>query len=602
VTSETFDTIPALFDRQVSARRDTIAVRCGSEALTFAGLAAKIDRITRCLTRHRIRPGDRVAVAMPHSTTLVASYIAIAKMGAVFVGVEPRWPIVRVCQVIADSGSVATLTTGPAAAAIAECPREIIDVDAEIRSDGHVSPPPLEWSPPAHDHAVVYTSGTTGFPNGVAVPTRSVINRLKWLWSTHSLGPNDVALLYTSCATISFPLNCLGPLLRGVTTIVTREALEVKEITRTAIESSVSVMSASPGFWNAILDELELGRKRWPSLRLARTGGEQLRPEFVARWYRIFPSVPLLNVYGATECSTSAVFDTRTFKGTNDARVPVGRPVDGVAVTVLDSALRPVNIGTTGDVFVGGAPLADGYLGKPALTATRFVASPFGSGERLFKTGDAGRWREDGCLEIVGRLDEQVKVRGFRVDIGEVEAALWQTAGIRAAAVVMGETGSLTAHVELDPSTAGGTAAVRSSLAERLPAQMIPARFVLHDRLPRAASGKVDKSHLRDPAEGRPLLTNPCAPRTATEIVLCAIWRRILSSEIVGIDDDFFELGGHSLAAMQIVSCIYDTFDREVGVTTVFDNPTVRLLARHLDDATALCTHAARFARGANGE
>lgn len=582
-------TIAALFDHQVSRTPDNIALRCGSQTLTFAALSSRANQLERQLVGRGIRPGDRVAIAMPHSPDLVAAYIAIIKAGATYVGIEQTWPRVRRRAVIDDSGSKAVVTVGSQAGDIAPYSGEIVVPDDDVRWWRRPSAANPEGNASEHRHAIVYTSGTTGRPNGVVITSESVLNRLNWIWRTHRFRESDVTLLHTSCATISFPLNCLGAMLRGVTTVIaTAEARDVGEITGTAIEGSVSCMSASPGFWEAILDELELRRKAWPSLRLARTGGEQLRPEFVRRWYQVFPSVPILNVYGATESSTSAAYDTRAFRDTGDARVPVGRPVQGVELYVLDSALRPSRSGAIGEIYIGGASLAEGYLDRPALTAERFVAHPLkrGDGARLFRTGDLGVRRQDGGLEITGRLDEQIKVRGFRIEIGEIEAELRRVAGVGAAAVVTyGKapvSPGLAAHIELNAPLSTSIADVRASLAQRLPSHMVPALIVIHAHMPRTASGKVDKAQLRNETDKNTARTY-VAPRTQMELVLCTIWRSVLCVDAVGVEDDFFELGGHSLSAMQIVSRINGALDRDIGVVTVFNHPTVRLLAATLD-------------------
>lgn len=588
MSAKASQTIGALFDRQVSRTPDNVALWCGPQRLTFAALSSRIKQLQGQLAGRGIRLGDRVAIAMPHSADLVAAYLATIKAGATYVGIEPTWPTARKRAIIEDSGSKAVVTVASQAGDIAPYAGEIVVPD-DMRCWSRPSAAYAESNASVHRHAIVYTSGTTGKPNGVVITSKSVLNRLNWMWRTHGFRDSDVTLLHTSCATISFPLNCLGGLLRGVTTVIaTAEARDVGEITRTAIEGAVSCMSASPGFWEAILDELELRRKAWPSLRLARTGGEQLRKEFVRRWYQAFPSVPLLNVYGATESSTSAMYDTRAFRDASDARVPVGRSVQGVELYVLDSALRPSRTGSIGEIYVGGASLAEGYWRQPTLTAERFIAHPSKRGgcARLFRTGDLGIRRRDGGLEIIGRLDEQIKVRGFRIEIGEIEAELRRVAGVAAAAVVTyaqtPASPGLAAHIELNGQRATSIADVRASLARRLPSHMVPASIVIHERLPRTASGKVDKAELRNET-GHSTAATYVAPRTQMELVLCAIWRSVLCVEAVGVEDDFFELGGHSLSAMQIASRINGALDRDIGVVTVFNHPTVRQLAATLD-------------------
>jgi acyl-coenzyme A synthetase/AMP-(fatty) acid ligase len=341
-----------------------------------------------------------------------------------------------------------------------------------------------------------------------------------------------------------------------------------------------------------MLDEVERRGDGIPSLRLARTTGEPLRPQTAERWRRVFPQVPLVNVYGATECSGSLACDTSAMRTSGARRIPVGAPVPGVQVLVLSDDMRVLRPGAAGDVCIGGASLARGYLGRPAMTAERFVPSPrANAGERVFRTGDSGFWRPDGRLEVTGRRDLQVKVRGFRVEIEAVEAALRACPGVSAAAVrAEGEESGvrLVALLEsrLDPL---GAREIREALHRKLPAYMVPAELFRVDRLPRTSSGKIDRPALaRLPR--RPLEPLPCcaAPSTSSEEAVAAIWEHVLGIRSVGVEDDFFALGGHSLAGMKIMARVHTTFGVELPLAALFDAQTVKGLACEIDNARRL--------------
>lgn len=579
--------VTELLRRRVEQQPSALALAFEQQHVTYEQLDVRVRQLVSSLSRRGVRPGDRVAVRAEPSLDAVVALLATVTLGATYVGLDKNWPADRVDRILQDSIPAVLIGDDDArglfpdvlAANESECDAAAVEFTDRIRHDA---------SSPV---GLFYTSGSTGRPKGVLITAASVMNRLEWMWTGFPFQPHDVSILHTSPATISFPWNALGALLAGHPTVIAGLAgRSPAGFLRLAAAHSVTHASASPGFWNALLDELDHGRSEWRSLRIGRTGGEQLTEAFVRRWYRRFQPARLLNVYGATECSSSSVAEVVAEAGT-PSRVPVGTPVANVRIHVLDDRLRPVPVEAAGDIYVGGASIALGYLNAAGSTATRFIADPLATGtvERLFRTGDVGRWRADGQLEVLGRRDEQVKIRGFRVELGEVDEALQACDGVTDVKVLAESdaTGAtrIVAHVAVNGTASRTAAAFRSQLLRTLPDFMIPSAFVIHhEPLPRTASGKVDRHKLRDghaPEVERP--SAEATSRTTTEEAIAQAWCKALHGIDVGLDDNFFDLGGHSLTAMAIVTAINATLETQLTVSAVFEQPTVRALAAFLE-------------------
>lgn len=584
-------TISELFREQVARTPADTAIIFNSERVTYTSLNERANRIARYLRSKGIGREGRVAICLRHSPELVVTLLGVAKVGAAYVGLDPAWPASRMVGVLDDSGAAVLVIgdderglAGRFGGAVLALPSQAPEVSTESTDD-------LERATTMDDlFNIVYTSGSIGRPKGVLVTLRSVLNRLEWMWQTYPFQSGDVAFLYRPYTIVGFSWDCFGPLLQGVPTVITpvADTRNAIAIMQAAIESGTTHFSASVGFWEAVLEQAEHRAQCWPTLRMARTSGEPLRPSVVERWRRAFPHAKLLNIYGATECSGSTAYDTAMFDLADGHRVPVGAPVPGVEVLVVDQDMRVLGIGEEGEICIGGASLARGYLGDPALTAERFVQHPVSNAarERLFRTGDVGLWRSAGQLEVTGRRDLQVKVRGFRVELEEVEAALCNCAGVRAAAVHSLQqegTARLVAFIVPDtgPSSASG---LRAAMAEMLPSYMVPAEFVAVTELPMTSTGKIDRGALAD-LTGRVLdaATAYSAPRSSSEAAIASIWEEVLGMRNLGTDDDFFDVGGHSLSAIQIVSRLQDKFGVEVPIRALFDNPSIGGLAAEID-------------------
>ncbi|MFJ1675389.1 amino acid adenylation domain-containing protein [Streptomyces sp. NPDC088251] len=577
-------TLPALFEHQVRTSPAAPAVEYGGTVLDYAELNRRANRLAHALISRGVGPEDRVALLLSRSTEFVVAVLAVAKAGAAYVPVDPAYPPARIGYVLRDAAPVAVLVeSGTAAAAeAAECrPLRLDDPEVVHDLSGRPDNDPVDGDrtaalTAAHPAYVIYTSGSTGRPKGVVVTHRGIPGLADSLIRRLDVRPGSRVLQFAAMgfdATVAEL--CMG-LLSGATLVLasadrlmpgdalasfTREA----HITHALLPpSSLAVMDAGgdlPADMNLFV------------------GGEATSAGLASRWA---PGRLLVNAYGPTEITVAATMSD-ALDGNEEP--PIGSPLAGTRVYVLDTALHLVPPGVTGELYVAGPGLARGYLGRSRLTAECFVANPFGlPGERMYRTGDLVRQRSDGMLEFVGRADEQVKVRGHRVELGEVEAALRRLPGVgqAAAAVYRDATDepSLAAYVvpadgALDP------AALRERLAATLPGHLVPTVFTVLDAIPVTANGKTDRTALPHPsASDGPRAGR--APRTARERTLCQIFAQALGLESVGIDDDFFALGGHSLLAARTARRIRAALGVECGVEAVFAAPTVARLAEHL--------------------
>ncbi|WP_147442321.1 non-ribosomal peptide synthetase, partial [Corallococcus exercitus] len=437
---------------------------------------------------------------------------------------------------------------------------------------------------------VIFTSGSTGRPKGAMNAHGPVVNRLLWMQSAYSLQPHDVVLQKTPFSFDVSVWEFFWPLMTGARLVVAKPGghQEPAYLARLISEAGVTTLHFVPSMLQVFLEEP--GLEACTSLRRVVCSGEALPVELAERCLRRLPWAGLHNLYGPTEAAVDVTFH-QCLPGESRRSVPIGRPVANTQIRLLDSRLEPVPVGVPGELFIGGVQVGRGYLGRPELTAERFIPDAFSDmpGARLYRTGDVARWLPDGAIEYVGRADFQVKVRGLRIELGEIEAALEQHPGVRQAVVVAREDAAgdkrLVAYVACRSGVeAVDVSALRARLHEKLPEYMVPSAFVVLEALPLTPSGKVDRKAL--PAPEAPVSTAEyVAPRNPTEEKLAALWAQVLRVPRVGATDHFFELGGHSLLATQLVSRVRAAFGVELALRTVFEAPTLEGLARHLDAA-----------------
>ncbi|WP_371618394.1 amino acid adenylation domain-containing protein [Streptomyces sp. NBC_00454] len=568
-------TLPALFERQVNLAPNALAVAAGDTELSYGELNARANRLARLLVDQGVGPESFVAVVMPRSVDLVVALLAVVKAGGAYVPVDPGYPAERMAFMIADAAPVVVLTldgmdvgdVGGAAVVAVDDPTTAGLIAA--RSDADVADAerrePLRVEHPAY---VIYTSGSTGRPKGVVVGHHGIAHLTAAEIDRFDVDTTSRILQFSSPSFDASVLEvCMSLLAGSVLVVPTSGILAGEDLGALLAEARITHALISPVALAGV-PPLEL-----PDFRTVIVGGEASGADLVERW-----SVGrrMVNAYGPTESTVCVSISDPLVGG---GLVPIGRPVVGTRVFVLDGGLGPVAPGVVGELYVAGAGLARGYWGRSGLTAERFVACPFGGpGERMYRTGDLVRWLPDGNLVFVGRADDQVKVRGFRIELGEVESALAACPGVDQVVVMVREDRPgdrrLVGYV-VGSGVDGGD--VRAFASRSLPGYMVPAAVVVLDSLPLTPNGKLDRRALPAPdftgtGSGR-------AARSPQEEILCGLFAEILGLPSVGVDDNFFELGGHSLLATRLVSRVRSSFGAEVPIRALFEAPTVAELA-----------------------
>ncbi|MFF7159157.1 amino acid adenylation domain-containing protein [Streptomyces sp. NPDC008139] len=557
-------TIPSAFEAQRARTPEAVAVRAGARTLTFTELDALSDELADRLRGRGVGRGDLVALAMPGTADQTVAMLAVAKAGAAYLAVDPEYPRARIAFMIDDARPALLLTRG--ATAPQDLPVTVLDLDLDLDVDlGAVKTGAAGRNAAAADPRdaayVIYTSGSTGRPKGVVVTHGSVTNHMAWMAGHLELTDDDRVLARTSPSFDASVWETWLPLLHGGATCPVPPAANHDPAGLLALmrETHVTVAQFVPSHLSLLLAETD-PRDAPESLRAVLCGGEPLTRTLTERVGRDWRA-RVHNLYGPTEATIDATAHRWAGRQDTDGygeSVPLGRPVDNTRAYVLDGGLQPVPPGVTGELYLAGDGLARGYLGRPALTAARFVADPHGpGGARMYRTGDLVRYGADGEFTFVARADEQVKLNGLRIEPGEIEAALTGLDGIAAACVLVREDTPgerrLVAYTVHDRPGAPTDRELRDRLASELPAYMTPAVFVPLDALPLLPNGKTDRKAL--PAPARPTADRPGGqPRTASERVLCEVFAALLHTDTVRTDDDFFGLGGDSILSIQLVS------------------------------------------------
>ncbi|WP_344407049.1 amino acid adenylation domain-containing protein, partial [Actinomadura nitritigenes] len=564
-----------LIDAQAGRTPDATAVVWDGRRLTYAELAALSNRLARHLRSVGVRPDDVVGLCVTPGPGLVVAMLAVLKAGAAYLPLEPGHPVERTRFMVAECGAEVVIGQAETLALLRELPVRPVDLDdpaIAVADDG----PLATATHPDQLAFVIFTSGSTGRPKGVSLTHRGLVNVLAWRQEAFGLAAGDRVLQKSAIGFDAATGEILWPLAVGAQVVVAdpERRADPDYLAETIERERIDVIDIVPSLFRLLIRREGLGT----GLRLVVCGGEVLRGEDVARFQEANPGARVHNVYGPTEASIDvSAWPCPRPVGVSGV-LPIGGPVGNTRLYVLDRSLRPVPVGAAGELFIAGAGLARGYAARPDLTAERFVPDPFaGAGARMYRSGDRVRRRRDGTLEFLGRMDAQVKLRGVRVEPGEVEAALLGHPAVAAAVVVARDERLVAYAVPADPERGlPGADETRTFLRTILPPHLVPAAVVELAALPFRSNGKLDRDALpspEPPAEGR------TAPRTAAEELLAGIWAQVLGVPEVGATDDFFALGGHSLLATRVVSRIRAVFETELPVAALFDRPTVRGLA-----------------------
>lgn len=604
-----------LVSKQVQRTPQSTAVRFGDRTLSYAALDNAANALAHTLRERGVGPNSLLPVCMERSPELVVALLGVLKAGAAYVPLDPDLPPDRLRRILQDCGAALILTQARLrdrlSAARASPEVDILECDDLATSGPTQDAPPSNCTP--DDLAfVIFTSGSTGQPKGVMISHRAMCNHKLWNARVLNFGPDDRVLQKTTISFDASVWEIFVPLMTGSQVILAEPGLQrdLPALLRTVIADGITHLTLAPSTARALLDEPDL--PACTGLRCLLFGGEPFDAALAARIQSLLPQVKILNFYGPSEttedCSLHVVDG---MVPPTSGTLPIGRPIDNTRIYVLDEAMQPVPIGVAGELYVAGMGVAQGYLGRPDLTAERFLPDPFApEGGRMYKTGDLGCWLPDGRLTYIGRNDDQVKIRGFRVEPGEIERQLCSHPGVTQAAVTSWDAGGgdiqLAAYVAVHPDAPQfGVAEFRRYLQSRLPHYMIPAAWKTVPAMPLTPSGKIDKRSLPPPEIASGIADAPLiAPRTPTEHSLWEIWRDVLETVNFGVLEHFFDLGGHSLTLTQVRSRIRVRIGLDLPLVDLFRHMTIADLARHIDASPALASspaeaiHIARIARG----
>ncbi|HVI46052.1 MAG TPA: non-ribosomal peptide synthase/polyketide synthase [Chitinophaga sp.] len=571
--------ITALFEEQAAATPDATALIFEAQQLSYRELNNRANQLALYMQQQGTGQDARVALCLERSPEMIIAILAVLKLGAAYVPVDPGYPAERITFILEDTGAALVLTTAKHRHKFTQ---KVIATDDTAIYSGADEMVGVTVSPDSPAY-IIYTSGSTGTPKGVVATHRGVVNLVYCQSQQFAIKEDERVLLFSNYCFDPSIEQIFFALLNGAALVLFPEGTQLDPLAFEALLDTqrISHLEATPGFLSTLTP------RAYSALKRVLCGGEMCPKELATQWSRY---VQFYNVYGPTETTITALACLYTGNATAALSVPVGRPLANVRAYILDGAGKPVPVGVTGELYIGGAGVTSGYLNNDNKTALSFIPDPFSgvAGASMYRTGDLARWLPDGNIEYAGRADEQVKIRGFRVEPGEIENTLRQYGRIDQC-VVLAHTEasgnkSLVAYI-----VAQGTIdkqAVTAYLKEKLPAFMVPAALVELDQLPLTSNGKVDKKTLLALGSGATASGEYVAPRTEKEQILTEIWAELLGIQRVGIYDDFFALGGHSLLVMRFIAALHERFQVSMPVKSVFANPTVAAFAMLLEGSS----------------
>jgi amino acid adenylation domain-containing protein len=584
--------INTLFETQAVRTPGTVALICGEQHMTYAELNARANQLAHYLRGRGVGRGVLVGLCVERSLEAVCGLLGILKSGAAYVALDPAYPQERIAYMIEDSQTPVVLTAQHLLHRMPQGAVESICLDRDwtrialestANADNDVKP-----QDPAY---VMYTSGSTGRPKGVLAPHRGAVNRFAWMWNRWPFAAGETCCHKTGLSFVDSVWEIFGPLLQGVPSVIVPDDIlhDPEQMLQTLATHRVTRIVLVPTQLRFIIENVPDLENRIPALQIWITSGEAITTELARRFAETMPKATLVNLYGSSEVAGDVswyVINNNQFL----ERIPIGRPIANTQLYVLDREANPVPIGIAGEIYVGGDNLARGYLNDGALTAQKFLPDPFSSvrGARLYRTGDLGRFLADGNLEFLGRVDSQIKIRGVRIELSEIESILQTHPAIHSAAVAMiganGDERLIGYVVPHDEAPEPGD--VRRFLQDKVPNALVPASFMILNTLPLLPNGKVNRQALPAPERVHPgREQHYMAPRNPMEEKLVEIMEEVLKVTRVGVCDNFFDLGGHSLLGMQVVARVRRAFQVELRLRALFQEPTVAGLCPIIEQA-----------------
>ncbi|BDI19702.1 hypothetical protein ANSO36C_55040 [Nostoc cf. commune SO-36] len=594
--------IHQLFEEQVEKTPDAIALSARSanavafehQKLTYRELNNRANQLAHYLQKLSVKPEILVAICIERSPLMLVAVLGILKAGGAYLPLDTAHPKERLAFILEDTKSPILLTEQKLVEKLPTDDIKVVCLDTDWEGIAqNFSQNPICKTDSANLAYVIYTSGSTGKPKGTLIPHQGLINYLNWCTKEYTVERGKGTTVHSSLAFDLTITSLFSPLLVGRQVELIPEEQGIESLGNALRqESSLSLVKITPA--ELLLLSEQLSSKEVADItRAFIIGGENLLTESISFWKRFAPNTMLVNEYGPTETVVGCCIYRVPKDEIESSSVPIGQPIANTQLYVLDQCHQPVPIGVPGELYIGGAGLARGYLNRPELTAAKFIPHPFSSepGVRLYKTGDLARYRSDGNLEFLGRIDHQVKVRGYRIEIGEIEGLLGQHPEVQEAIVVMWEdvpnNQRLVAYFVANTETAPTTSNLRNFLKEQLPEYMLPSAFVQLKTLPMTTNGKINRRALPVPDGDRPELEQVyVAPRSEMERAIARVWQEVLHVDNVGINDNFFDLGGHSLLIVQVNNQLRAIFQQDIPIVTMFQNPTIYSLAQHLSQKT----------------
>jgi amino acid adenylation domain-containing protein len=578
-------TLDRLFEQQVEQTPDSIALISESKKLTYRQLNNRVNQLAHYLQKQGVTKETLVALCLERDLDMVVGILAILKAGGAYIPLDPSYPESRLNFMLADSQASLLITKQEILEKLSLSSAKTICLDinqAEITQESLENPiNTLEADDLAY---IIYTSGSTGTPKGVQGTHRGTVNGLHWLWKTYPFIQGEVCCQKTAISFVDSVWEIFAPLLQGVPTVIisNETVLDSQLFIETLAHHKVTRIVLVPSLLRLLLDNYSHLIKKLSQLKLWITSGEALSVDLVRTFSRLISEAKLINLYGSSEVSANATYYDTSLLPTQAHSVPIGRPIDNTQMYLLNRDLQPTPIGVAGELYIGGDGLAKGYLHRPELTQERFIDNPFIPGNKIYQTGDLAKYLKDGNLEYLGRCDEQIKIRGFRVELGEIASVITQHPDAQESVVIQSkDTQSNQYLIAYVVTTKQDIAAqLLPYLRQKLPSYMIPSAFVILDALPLTPNGKVDKRALPSNEIIRQNTHQSfVAPRNFTELALVKIWKNLLNTNPIGVRDNFFELGGHSFLAVRLMAQIQDRFGHNLPLSTLFENPTIEELA-----------------------